>query len=110
MSRCRRRRPIVVMPGAVPHQPRTKHQTHNRYGDLMPQQIFAFSGVLQSPGGRSSLDLVKHAVSLTGIEPGAPVHVCYIPTAVGDSPLAIAATAERFGTIPGLEFSVLTLF
>jgi peptidase E len=80
-----------------------------QYGDQM-RQIFAFSGVLQSPGGRSSFDLVRHAVGLTGIEPGAPVRVCYIPTAVGDSPLAVTATAERFATIPGVEASALTLF
>jgi len=45
--------------------------------------IFAFSGVLES--GRSSFDLVEHGVGLAGIEVGAPVRVCHIPTAVGDS-------------------------
>jgi peptidase E len=76
----------------------------------MPQQIFAFSGVLQRSGGRSSIDLIKHAVSLTGIEPGAPVRLCYIPTAAGDSPVVVEAAKKNFGAIPGLAFSALTLF
>jgi peptidase E len=73
-------------------------------------QIFAFSGPLGTPGGRSGFALIEHAVSLAGIEPGQPIRVCYIPTAVGDSALAIDTTASRFATIPGVEFSVLKLF
>jgi peptidase E len=73
------------------------------------RQIFAFSGVLESD--RSSFDLVKHGVSLAGIEVGAPVRVCHIATAVGDSDAAIERARANFvETIPGVEFSVLKLF
>ncbi|HEY1484522.1 MAG TPA: peptidase E [Micromonosporaceae bacterium] len=73
------------------------------------RQIFAFSGVLEA--GRPSWDLVKHGVSLAGIEPGAPVRVCFIPTAIGDSDVAIERTRDNFlRTIPGVEFSALKLF
>ncbi len=76
----------------------------------MPQQIFGMSGLLGGPGTRPTFDLVRHAVSLAGIETGAPVRLCYIPTAVGDSPRVVEAAEKNFGAIAGLEFSALTLF
>ena len=74
------------------------------------RQIFAFSGVLQTATSRPSFDLVRHALSLTGIEAGAPVRACYLPTAVGDDPANVAGMAESFGAVDGLEFSALRLF
>jgi peptidase E len=73
-------------------------------------QIFAFSGPLQTAGGRSPFALMEYAVSLAGIEPGAPVRICYIPTAVGDAQNAIDVAVARFAAIPGAEFSALKLF
>ncbi len=94
----------------LPHFAGNKHQRHFEYGNRMPQQIFGFSGLLTTPGARPTGDLVKHAVSLAGIDEGAPVRLCYIPTAVGDSPRAVEAATTNFAKIPGVEFSALTLF
>jgi len=82
------------------------------YGGLMPEplrQIFGYSGVLQ--GGRRSFTLAEHALSLVPTTSDGPKRVCYIPTAVGDSDAAIRRTRANFvENIPGVEFSVLTLF
>ena len=89
------------------------NQPECAYGDRVPvpiKQIFAFSGLIASPGGRSSFALIEHALTLTGIEPSAPIRVCYIPTAVGDSAAAVEGTGNRFAAVPGVEFSALTLF
>lgn len=73
------------------------------------RQIFAFSGVLDSD--RPSFDLVRYGVGLAGIEVGAPIRVCYLPTAVGDSESAVERARANFvESIPGVEFSVLKLF
>ncbi|HEY2792455.1 MAG TPA: peptidase E [Micromonosporaceae bacterium] len=76
------------------------------------RQIFAFSGVLNYDGnGKPPFMLIEHAVGLAGIEPGAPVRICYIPTAIGDQQTAIEAQTETFQTrIPGAQFSTLRLF
>jgi peptidase E len=74
------------------------------------RQIFAFSGVLRSEADdRASFDLTNHAISLTGKDRGE--RVCYVPTAVGDSPTAVDAMTSSFATQrPDVDFSVLRLF
>ncbi|MEV4415027.1 peptidase E [Catellatospora sp. NPDC049609] len=61
-----------------------------------PPQIFATSGLLRplpgSPPRRRS-QLLDHAVSLTGVP---RARICYVPTAVGDDPAAIAAFHGAF--------------
>lgn len=73
-------------------------------------QIFAFSGILRSSGEtRTNADLTKHALRLSGKEAGQ--RVCYVPTAVGDSPVAVEAKSREFAEQhPDVVFSVLTLF
>ncbi len=54
-------------------------------------------------------DLTRFALSLTGKESGQDV--CYLPTAVGDSPVATRAKSEEFAREhPQVRLSVLTLF
>jgi peptidase E len=73
------------------------------------RQVFAFSGVLSpSPGERGSQVLVEHALGLSR-SPG-PVRLCYVPTAVGDDPAAVAAYERVFGTRGDVVLSVLRLF
>jgi peptidase E len=73
------------------------------------QQVFAFSGVLYPmPHDRGTSVLVDHAVGLA--RTGVRSRVCYVPTAVGDLPEAIAAKAEYFAGRADVEFSVLRLF
>jgi peptidase E len=74
------------------------------------RRIFAFSGILRSGADkRTSFDLTNHAISLTGKDRGQ--RVCYVPTAVGDSPVAIEAMTSTFATQrPDVDFSVLRLF
>ncbi|WP_179388206.1 peptidase E [Psychromicrobium silvestre] len=73
-------------------------------------QIFAFSGILQSSGDtRTNADLTDYALGLSGKESGQ--RVCYVPTAVGDSPVAVQAKSKEFAELrPDVAFSVLTLF
>lgn len=73
-------------------------------------QIFAFSGILRSSDDtRTNLDLTDYALGLSGKGPGQ--RVCYVPTAVGDSPVAIHAKSKEFAERrPDVAFSVLTLF
>jgi peptidase E len=74
-----------------------------------PRQIFAFSGVLnRPPEEKPDPALLEYAVSLAA---GSGVtRVCFIPTATGDSPGAIAAVSEVFTGRADVDFSVLTLF
>ena len=60
--------------------------------------MFAFSGILNlRPGEKGGPALVEHAVSLAaGNGQNRNKRVCFIPTATGDSPLAIAAVTEIF--------------
>jgi len=82
-------------------------------GGVRARQIFAFSGMLvQADDQRSNADLTDYALTLT---PPAtlsrPTRVCYVPTAVGDSPVAIESKRREFATRwPHVEFSVLSLF
>lgn len=73
-------------------------------------QIFAFSGILRSSGDtRTNADLTDYALGLCGKE--SSQRVCYVPTAVGDSPTAIAAKSKEFAEHrPDVAFNVLTLF
>jgi peptidase E len=77
------------------------------------RQVFAFSGVLApAPGERGSSVLVDHALDLAasrGSPPG-PLRLCYLPTAVGDSPAAVSAYERVFGTRGDVVLSVLRLF
>jgi len=58
---------------------------------------------------RTNTDLVRHALSLTGMDRGQ--RVCYVPTAVGDSPVAVESQKSAFATsFPDVDLSVLTLF
>jgi peptidase E len=79
----------------------------------MERQIFAFSGVLDPrPGERGNRPLVEHALELgrtRWLWEGA-VRLCYVPTAVGDDPAAVAAYEQVFGEREDVDFSVLTLF
>ena len=74
------------------------------------RQIFAFSGILQSKTDkRTNFDLVNHALSLAGKTQSQ--RVCYVPTAVGDSPVAVESQTSAFATQrPDVDFSVLRLF
>lgn len=58
---------------------------------------------------RTNSDLTAHALSLTG--KSSAIRVCYLPTAVGDSPVAVDAKRHEFAEKhPEAELSVLTLF
>jgi peptidase E len=72
-------------------------------------QIFAFSGILTAPGDElDNGDLVDHALSLARVD---EPRVCYVPTAVGDSRVAVEAHEQEFARRrPDVGFSVLTLF
>jgi len=74
------------------------------------RQIFAFSGMLETADDpRSNFDLTLHALSLSGKEGGQ--RLCYLPTAVGDSQVAVHAKTNEIGERrPDVDFSVLTLF
>lgn len=73
------------------------------------RQIFAYSGVLVTePGQRSSAALTDHAISLA--PGGGRKRVCYLPTAVGDSPVHVDAKSAEFASRADVEFSVLRLF
>ncbi len=74
------------------------------------RQIFAFSGILVGRDDRrNNADLTRHALTLTGKHGGQ--RVCYVPTAVGDSPTVVEATRAHFADeLPGVDLSVLTLF
>jgi peptidase E len=79
------------------------------------RQVFAFSGVLSpTPGERGSQVLVEHALGLArpsgGARPDEPVRLCYVPTAVGDDPSAVAAYQRVFGARSDVDLSVLRLF
>jgi len=70
--------------------------------------VFAFSGILnRPPGEKSDPAFLEYAVSLAG---DGKKRVCFIPTATGDSPSAIAAVTEVFLGRDDVEFSVVTLF
>jgi len=72
------------------------------------RQVFAFSGVVnRPPGEKPDPALLEYAVSLAA---GSDVRrVCFIPTATGDSPGAIAAVTDVFTGREDVEFSVLKL-
>ena len=74
------------------------------------RQIFAFSGILRVEGDtRTNAHLMDYAIAMAGAR-GRP-RVCWIPTAVGDSPIAVEAKTRDFaGRRPDVEFSVLRLF
>jgi len=77
------------------------------------RQIFAFSGLTANtgaPGERPSFDLIRHAIGLTGRQPGETVKVCSIPTAVGDDSRHLEIMTERFATVPDVEYTALKLF
>ena len=79
----------------------------------MDRQVFAYSGVLDPrPGEPGNLPLVEHALDLgrtRWLWDGA-VRLCYLPTAVGDDPRAIAIYERVFGDRDDVELSVLRLF
>jgi len=74
------------------------------------RQVFAFSGMLVARDDtRTNADLTSHALSLSGRGP--EQRLCYLPTAVGDSPGAVDAKAAAFAQQhPRVGFSVLSLF
>ena len=73
-------------------------------------QIFAFSGILRAEADtRTNAHLVDYALALAG-DRSTP-RVCWLPTAVGDSPVAVEAMTDGFRERrPHVDFSVLTLF
>ncbi|GAA1893212.1 peptidase E [Lapillicoccus jejuensis] len=79
-----------------------------------PGQVLAFSGLLErEPHEPLGFRLLRHAFSL--VPPvrvaGRALRVCYVPTAMGDHPDAVAATRASYGRhAPDVELSVLTLF
>lgn len=79
----------------------------------MDRQVFAFSGVLAPrPGEPGNLPLVEHALDLgrtRWLWEGA-VRLCYLPTAIGDDPSAIAAYEQVFGEREDVALSVVRLF
>jgi len=73
------------------------------------RQIFAFSGVLrEGPDGPDSLSLVDYAIGLARREP--PRRVCYVPTGVGDSAVAVDFYLQVFAGRPDVDLTVLKLF
>jgi peptidase E len=74
-----------------------------------PRQIFAFSGVLRTEAEPSgSFPLVEHAI---GLAPrSGRTRLCYLPTAVGDSPVSVEAFKAAAAARPDIDVSVLTLF
>jgi len=76
---------------------------------VKPRQVFAFSGVLNRlPDEKRDPAFLEYAVSLAAGD--GKKRVCFIPTAAGDSPSAIAAVTEVFAGRGDVDFSVLTLF
>jgi peptidase E len=79
----------------------------------MDRQVFAYSGILEPrPGEPGNLPLVEFALDLgrtRWLWDGA-VRLCYLPTAVGDDPRAIAVHEQVFGDREDVDFSVLRLF
>jgi peptidase E len=79
----------------------------------MRRQVFAFSGVMEPRAGeRGNRPLLDHLLGLGAArrqEPG-PVRLCYVPTAVGDDPAAVAAYQRVFGGRDDVVLSVLQLF
>ena len=79
----------------------------------MRRQVFAFSGVLEPrPGERGNAPLLEHVLAL-GRERwmwSGPVRVCYVPTAVGDDPAAVAVYEQVFGSRDDVDLTVLRLF
>jgi peptidase E len=72
------------------------------------RQIFAYSGVLNvAPDGRGSKALVEYAINLARVP---SPRVCYLPTATGDAQRAVDGATAAYGSLPGVQFSVLTLF
>jgi len=77
------------------------------------RQVFAFSGMLEArPGERGNRPLLEHVLALGAIRrvDEGPVRLCYVPTAVGDDPAAVAAYQRVFGGRDDVVLSVLTLF
>ncbi len=74
------------------------------------RQVFAYSGMIEGTGQPlGNADLARFALSLTGKDSGQ--NVCYVPTAVGDSPVATRAKSEEFAREhPQVRLSMLTLF
>jgi peptidase E len=75
-----------------------------------PRQIFAYSGIQRTEANpEGSFRLVQHAIDLA--RPAGRPRVCYVPTAVGDSPAAVETfTAAAAAAGADAEISVLTLF
>lgn len=74
------------------------------------RQVFAFSGMLVGRDDtQTNADLTRHALTLSGKD--GDQRLCYLPTAVGDSPVAVESTRGAFAELhPSVDFSVLTLF
>jgi peptidase E len=75
-----------------------------------PRQIFATSGITNPPEGwtppqRSAL--VTHAISLAGVK---CAKVCYLATAMGDSPLVLDQVRAAFEGFDDAAFTHLALF
>src|SRR3712207_8240266 len=79
----------------------------------MDRQVFAFSGVLApKPGEPGNLPLLEHVLELGRSRWfwECAVRLCYLPTAVGDDPAAVAVYEQVFGDREDVELSVLRLF
>jgi peptidase E len=77
------------------------------------RQVFAFSGVLEPrPGERGNRPLLEHVLAIGAARRVGddPVRLCYVPTAVGDDPAAVAAYQRVFGGRNDVVLSVLRLF
>jgi peptidase E len=74
------------------------------------RQIFAFSGILKTANDtRTNFDLTDFALALSDRQ--SEQRVCWVPTAVGDSPVAVESKRREFAEQrPHVDFSVLTLF
>ena len=74
------------------------------------RQVLAFSGMLTTRADtRTNADLTAYALTLTGKTDA--IRVCYVPTAVGDAPVAVGAKQREFEQRrPSARLSVLTLF
>lgn len=67
---------------------------------MTQRQIFAFSGILKSENDtRSNSDLTRFALELCGKSEGQ--RLCYVPTGVGDSPLAVEGKTKASTAGPG---------
>jgi peptidase E len=77
------------------------------------RQVFTFSGVLEPRAGeRGNRPLVEHALALGRARRVAdgPVRLCYVPTAVGDDPAAVAVYEQVFGFRGDVVLTSLRLF